>query len=123
MSDRRGFLRQLCALPLIGGGVTLIGQPTAVAAPVTLELVEQYRNWLSREHGHVLIEQAMLRAPLDYPDRPEVHRAYVEDRRQWVEDFKVFRIPDASNLGSLPSTRAALVLSAVGVPLTGGVHG
>jgi len=29
--DRRGFLRGLAALPLIGGGVTLIGNPTRAA--------------------------------------------------------------------------------------------
>jgi hypothetical protein len=30
---RRGFLRQLCHLPLIGGGAALLGVPTAVAEP------------------------------------------------------------------------------------------
>ena len=30
---RRGFLRQLAHLPLIGGGVTLLGNPTAAAVP------------------------------------------------------------------------------------------
>ena len=35
MADRRSFLRQLASLPLIGGGVTLIGKPTAAAVPVT----------------------------------------------------------------------------------------
>jgi len=29
MADRRSFLRGLVTLPLIGGGVTLIGQPSA----------------------------------------------------------------------------------------------
>lgn len=29
MSDRRSFLRSLVSLPLIGGGVTLIGAPSA----------------------------------------------------------------------------------------------
>jgi len=29
MSDRRSFLRGLVSLPLIGGGVTLIGRPSA----------------------------------------------------------------------------------------------
>ena len=29
MSDRRSFLRDLVSLPLIGGGVTLIGAPSA----------------------------------------------------------------------------------------------
>lgn len=121
-NSRRGFLRQLCSLPMIGGGVTLIGKPTAAGVPVTLELVEQYTNWLAREHGHAMIERSMFRGPLDYPDRPDVHRAYVEDSQRWVEDMKLFRIPDASNLGSLPSTRAAIVLSAVGIPVVGGVH-
>ena len=33
MSDRRSFLRGLVSLPLIGGGVTLIGRP-AMAVPL-----------------------------------------------------------------------------------------
>lgn len=36
--SRRGFLRGLVSLPLIGGGVTLIGAPTAAATPVTPDL-------------------------------------------------------------------------------------
>ena len=43
MSDplaRRGFLRGLAHLLLIGGGVTLIGNPTAAAEPVTEELLD-----------------------------------------------------------------------------------
>jgi hypothetical protein len=38
MSDllaRRDFLRSLAHLPLIGGGVTILGNPTAAAVPVT----------------------------------------------------------------------------------------
>lgn len=34
-SSRRGSLRGLTSLPLIGGGVSLIGRPTAVAEPLT----------------------------------------------------------------------------------------
>jgi len=33
LTERRGFLRALAGLPLIGGGVTLVGAPTAVAEP------------------------------------------------------------------------------------------
>jgi len=33
-NTRRGSLCGLTTLPLIGGGVTLIGQPTAAAAPI-----------------------------------------------------------------------------------------
>lgn len=46
---RRGFLCQLASLPLIGGGVTLIGQPTASAEPVTPDLLEAYKTWLDME--------------------------------------------------------------------------
>jgi hypothetical protein len=48
--SRRGFLRGLTTLPLIGGGITLIGQPTAVAEPVTRELVMNYHSWRQGEH-------------------------------------------------------------------------
>lgn len=120
-NSRRGFLRQLCSLPLIGGGVTLIGKPTAAGVPVTLELVEQYQHWLPREHGHALIERDMLWAQRKYGNQD--HRLGVERYiRSWVEEMPVFRTPDASNLGSLPSTRAAIVLSAAGIPVVGGIH-
>ena len=33
--DRRGFLRGLAALPLIGGSVAILGKPTQAAVPVT----------------------------------------------------------------------------------------
>jgi hypothetical protein len=49
MSDllaRRGFLRGLAHLPLIGGGVTLLGDPTAAAVPVTEQLLDAYSEWL-----------------------------------------------------------------------------
>ena len=92
-SDRRGFLRGLVSLPLIGGGVTLIGSPSAVAAPVTGGTIATYIAWLhfeqrylmwgcnaekfipmmnpgacfhgrSRVHPTVTARQAALRAPL-----------------------------------------------------------
>ena len=43
MSDRRAFLRGLASLPLIGGGLTLIGNATAAAVPVTRELMHGYK--------------------------------------------------------------------------------
>ena len=46
---RRGFLRGLAHLPLIGGGVTLLGNPTAAAEPVTEELLDSYSEWLHYE--------------------------------------------------------------------------
>jgi hypothetical protein len=39
-NTRRGFLRGLTAFPLIGGGVTLIGNPTAAAEPVSRDLLD-----------------------------------------------------------------------------------
>ena len=108
-SDRRGFLRGLLALPLIGGGVTLIGQPSAVAEPVTADLLRQYVGFLAREYAHADAE-LMKMAPND--DRtltwkqPIHHLAFAN----WPE------IPAADALvrAAAPSTRAALVLSAVG---------
>lgn len=53
MSDalsRRGFLRGLAHLPLVGGGVTLLGNLTGAAEPVTLELLQSYSAWLHFEH-------------------------------------------------------------------------
>jgi hypothetical protein len=47
---RRGFLRGLVHLPLIGGGITLIGAPSAVAEPVTKDLLYSYKSWLQMEH-------------------------------------------------------------------------
>jgi hypothetical protein len=47
---RRGFLRQLCGLPLIGGGLSLIGAPTATAEPGTPEMLSVDKLWLHFEH-------------------------------------------------------------------------
>ena len=109
---RRGFLRGLLSLPLIGGGITLIGTPSAVAEPVTLPLFERYVDWLSVELGEAIIERSVLREP--------VYKAQTERwRREWcrgngtlcgLEGQHRFLIPPAE----LPSARAALVLSTVG---------
>ena len=107
---RRGFLRGLVTLPLIGGGVTLVGKPTAVAAPVTPALMDRYVAWLAREHAEALVE------------RDEVHHPgalhVAEWRREWVHQplfwFPEDPVAHASVLGAKPSTRAAVVLSAAG---------
>lgn len=108
---RRGFLRGLVSLPLIGGSVTLLGQPTGAAVPVTADLMDRYCAWLARELGGALVERDMLR----YPARPEIIAA----RREWVQHMPVFRYPDdpiadAAVQAARPSTRAAVVLGAVG---------
>ena len=109
LNHRRGFLRQLCALPLIGGGVTLIGQPTAVATPVTRELLEGYDCWLDCERRFLAWERAQ--------GDPQMFETLMNVR--WHSHSASAFVHD----DPAPSARAALVLSAVGVPLMGGVRG
>jgi hypothetical protein len=50
MSDRRSFLRGLVSLPLIGGGVTLIGQPAAAVPLVQAAALPVLGSPLERLH-------------------------------------------------------------------------
>ena len=116
-ASRRGFLRGLTTLPLIGGSVTLIGSPTAVAEPVTAELLRVYVAFLAREHGHAHDE--LLRM-----EGPEPHHWAVAPQRP-IADLHLFNWPrdaraDALVSASPPSTRAALVLSTVSADWRGG---
>lgn len=115
--SRRGFLRGLTMLPLIGGGVTLIGNPTATAVPVSQKLIDSYKAWLHFEHRMLSYEMA----------------GYDQEVAQFVEDCHhttndgggwhfQWSVPGARGPAGWidapqPSTRAALVLSAVGCPL------
>ena len=108
MSDRRSFLRNLVTLPLIGGGVTLIGQPTAAAMPVTLGLAEAYLGWLRLEHCKLMHEII---------DRPDPGSTV-----SWVSHAPQVALPRSSDLVSVVSAgpascRAAVMLSAAGVDL------
>jgi hypothetical protein len=105
MSDllaRRGFLRQLAGLPLIGGGVTLLGNPTRAAEPVTLDLLRSYSAWLH-------FERRFLSWELCGSDKS---RFDVEDAVVWAGN-PGFHYHKAGGEPP-PSTRAAVVLSAVG---------
>jgi hypothetical protein len=111
--SRRGFLRGLASLPLIGGAVALIGQPSAVAEPCTEALLLRYLAWLANEHAAVCLA---LHAPAALAENPERFASDWEYARrraplQWFPDA-----PDIERLvtATPPSTRAALVLSAVG---------
>lgn len=105
---RRGFLRGLVSLPLVGGGVTLLGNPTAAAVPVTPELLDSYDSWLMLERMTLLAERygvddgarMMKVLRCDNPGAA-FHDAFRGPRST---------VPPAS-------TRAALVLSAVGCDL------
>src|SRR5580700_515505 len=128
---RRGFLRQLCHLPLIGGGVALLGAPTAVAEPVTPDLVEAYRRWLWLEHA-LLLEEVPKLAPQMEPRPPmdgwadsdiraylgaeqrltQVRAGFTAGAPSPVDRFYLNR--ERAIVSAPASTRAALVLSAVG---------
>jgi hypothetical protein len=120
MSDhhRRGFLRSLAALPLIGGSVSLIGAPTAAAVPTTPDMIEAYKTWLAMESRFLTWEMA------GDPIFIERYRHDLEvdsDRRQLADRIgrSLAFVGDSGNYhfdvpGAAPSTRAALVLSAVG---------
>ncbi|MCJ2084338.1 hypothetical protein [Methylobacterium sp. J-090] len=110
-SPRRGFLRGLLTLPLIGGGVTIIGNPTAAAEPVTDALLDSYDAWLESERRWLQWQR----------QRPLMHRLNPPYRSD-VPGFETYDVIPARNagarfhgMGEPPAmTRAALVLSAVG---------
>ncbi|WP_158808442.1 hypothetical protein [Beijerinckia sp. L45] len=110
--DRRSFLRHLAALPLIGGGVTLIGQPTAVAEPVTTELLYSYMAFTAWEHAAAYY--AWERAKHGRVITPGPSPMYWFPEHQAVTSLV---------MGTPPETRAALVMSAIGVDWRGGPHG
>jgi hypothetical protein len=117
-STRRTFLRGLANLPLIGGSVAILGQPTAAAVPVTDALCDRYIDWLSVELGEALMEREGRRAPPGHADFA------IDFRREWCRQNRTLNSDPASDRFQLlpmvaPSTRAAVILSAAGVPLGG----
>jgi len=115
MDNRRSFLRQLAGLPLIGGSVAIVGRPSAVAEPVTAPMLEAYKTWLHYETRFLCWEMAndefFLR---NY----YAHLAKAPVKERWERIGSQFAyIGDAGSfhhIGDKPSSRAALVLSAVG---------
>ena len=113
---RRTFLRQLCGLPLIGGGLTLIGAPSAVAEPVTYDLMEAYKTWLHYEQRFLCWEMAAdpvcieRYRPFDGRDDRIGRSRAMESQYSYIGKSGSYHGPRAPE----PSTRAALVLSAVG---------
>ncbi|MDQ0395174.1 hypothetical protein [Labrys monachus] len=105
--DRRRLLSGLAALPLIGGAVTLIGRPTASAAPVTRDLLDSYNAWL-------FYERRLLCATLN-PTHLDVVESAVplcnEGARFHGEEWPRWHLGDTT---SGPIGRASIVLSTVG---------
>ena len=116
--DARGLLRGLATLPLIGGSVALIGNPTAAAVPVTPELLHSYKSWLFFENRWAAHEMAGydIAKARDVEDFWCNNTPGEEWHFQWAREG--MRGPAGWIDAPQPSTRAAIVLSAVGVPLT-----
>ncbi len=107
MLERRAFLSSLVALPLVGGGVKLIGQPTAAAVPVSDGLLRNYEAWLAWERYQL---QREIWGE-DVATKCTTFLAVNLPGEQWHNPWSHGEVcPPAS-------TRAALVLSAVGCPL------
>ena len=113
MADRRTFLRGLAGLPLIGGGVTLVGNPTAVAMPVSNDLLASYDQWLFYERQFLLREQY---GHLSHDDLRQVARIVPVNT---AADRFHFPREDSWRDQPQPSTRAAVVLAAAGVDVAG----
>lgn len=108
-SSRRGFLRGLATLPLIGGGVTLIGKPTGTAVPITGGMLATYTAWLH-------FELRAVASPVYAKAGDSVgNRLFIpcvnpgsdwHDYANWDEERRRAQL------------RAPVILAAAGVPLT-----
>ncbi|WP_419830628.1 hypothetical protein [Methylobacterium sp.] len=106
-ASRRGFLRGLTTLPLIGGSVALIGAPSAVAASITPGMLATYSAWLDIERRALHYASCVHRDANFIPYiNPGANYHWGEaafDRHRW---------------GIEAQMRAPIVLAAVGCPLT-----
>lgn len=110
---RRSFLAGLTKLSLVGGSVALLGQPSAVGEPVTLQMLEAYKTWLHYEYRHLAWEMAALPAVADrygglHGDRFRALKSGVT--HFGTGDASSFHGPRCQSAVD----RAALVLSTVG---------
>lgn len=114
MLERRSFLRGLAGLPLIGGSVALLGSPTAAAVPVTDTLLERYSLFLTIEAREALIEvRERQHIARGYPERAATVREWTEGTN-WASGHPwMCGLLDHQR----PSARAAVILSAAGVPI------
>lgn len=118
MSDRRTFLCGLASLPLIGGSVAILGQPTAAAIPVTDTLIERYQLLLAIEVREALTEcreQRCMRE--EHAEHAAVMREIKGRCIQAPDNPWILELLDA---GGRPSSRAAIALAATWVDLTKG---
>lgn len=111
-TDRRGFLRSLSTLPLIGGSVALIGNPTRADVPITTDLLDSYDAWLHSERRWLQWERFRN---LDHYDATAIH-PFIDRLNGGRYDYTPMANGGARFHGQAApaSTRAAVVLSAVG---------
>lgn len=117
MTDRRSFLRGLASLPLIGGSVAILGQPTAAAVPITDDLMQSYKSWLHMEHRMVSYELARYDTGLAQAIERYHSCNTPGDRWHFQWAYEGSRGPAGWIDAPQPSARAAIILSAAGVPL------
>lgn len=117
-ASRRGFLSGLATLPLIGGSVALIGSPTAVAEPINTKLLDTYDTWLFYERRYLRFQRygSFDRGgDLGCDGRYAVVDTVTGKAFDYVRaDNAAMRFHDEWFEPAPPSTRAALVLGAVG---------
>lgn len=123
-TSRRGFLRGLTTLPLVGGSVALIGKPTAVALPLGDVMLDRYTGFIAAEYVACMAERAYRQAVAG-ARKVEVAGGWVSPRfpamMREEERATVARMVPTSLMlfspGGTLDSRAAVVLSAVGIPL------
>ncbi len=113
-APRRGFLRALAMLPLIGGGITLLGAPSAAAVPTTCALLRRYQSFLCRENLATLAEIQIVDGFSAGFDLSRLET--------YLNRVPMCMIGDDAGAEAIvntsaPSTRAAVVLSAAGLVL------
>ena len=111
--DRRGFLRGLATLPLIGGSVSILGTPTAAAVPATPALIDRYVAWIAHEHAAALVAREEAHRP-DLVGTGFIETRFTHQAMCWFP--KDLAAETAVMTGSVAS-RAAVILSAAGVAL------
>jgi len=115
-NSRRGFLRALAALPLLGGGVQLLGNPTAAAVPVSQALLNRYLTFLAKERIAARVELDLF----GHADFYAREGYFLADAKTWTRCawwMETANDPEIEGVVTRTpaSTRAAVVLSAAGV--------
>ncbi|MCJ2133359.1 hypothetical protein MKK69_04660 [Methylobacterium sp. J-026] len=103
-ASRRGFLRGLTTLPLIGGSVVLIGSPVRAAQPITPGMLATYSAWLHMEQRAIQCSVGINEGTFIPCVNPGAHFHFDHYNKE--------------RFGLEAQLRAPTVLAAVGCPLT-----